>query len=1053
MSFATLVIGLGGTGVLSLRALKQLWKGLPPAERVPATFLAIDLDRSALEAGDDKGQLGYLDEDEFLYLDPRSIQDALRHLHRTHDDEPAWKNVLEWFPEKVKIPVSEVEANGASQLRVLGRLGFFLHDEAIARALRRKLHEVAGEVDPRRLSEEKRVIIVSSIAGGTGAGMLIDVAYLARRQMGRPRVYAYLLLPEVFQDVDGGGRILQNAYACIQELCHLKDQQIPIQARYFHLPPLDVPVNGEEPFARLFLCPSEGFCGTNPIRAASVRLAESILGQLQRTIQNATLAIVANTVSADPKEEQRRRRLHCFGTTGSQFVELMSLGRLDETVFDATVRALRDPDSLAALFDDQIAATSRQLAERLRGGSPPPAEAKPEPTAGTAEETPTAGEERQLVLSWRGRLERDARSARELLCETLTQKLDLLDETLRALRPADIEEAGKDVAKLGSLVLDDFNEASYDAKLELLREVGATTAATPGEKSRFDRLDERLRDEMRSHVGTAERSLAGGPLAKKAFFEKLLRDPALFRYSFPEGTGSEVKSAAERRDRWRRLWDDQGRVKWYQRRAPKHVIDALFLRRMVADLRAAMADPVFAAHLEAILRVRAVKELRTALERRLKEAQDELPGRAVWNSLPDAEVGAAPAIDSLPEPLRLRVQVLLRAKLPGLLDDAREMANEADPVVRRDRLLELVQSLLREDRELNRNHQVLGIKQEQVETRLREALVRVRQRVFERRTPNVLREGFALIMVPEGLVWSRRGTEVKTRQEDLFKFLAATASQILDSKVQVVSYQGSRIWIYAEDLFNPPDHIRNIDDYFHAYDASEFVELYHIDRRFLAHLEFRDIRTTARTRIATCGNEPAPGEPTCTCNIVALPPEVHTCPGCGKPIRSRCGNPRCAETDLHKKEGRYQKSCPSCGQFNHAAWWTCCRHGEIAEEIPIDKEHCPRCIEEHHRDPLAVPESKIGKRPDLRERLQCPNCRALHARDSRHPVFHLPHELFCFYRDGVNGHDRERFEKLAARAGLPDNVRCPRCRTLLIPVHVTGVHAAGCREEEPCKEA
>src|SRR5215218_5860852 len=139
MSIATLIIGLGGTGIQTLRALKRLYGELPPKERVPARFLGIDFDRSAVEAGDWNSKLVGLAEDEFLYLNPQSIQDALRNLDRAHGEQPAWENVLEWFPEQVKIPVSEVEANGASQMRVLGRLGFFLHDDAISRAIRGKL--------------------------------------------------------------------------------------------------------------------------------------------------------------------------------------------------------------------------------------------------------------------------------------------------------------------------------------------------------------------------------------------------------------------------------------------------------------------------------------------------------------------------------------------------------------------------------------------------------------------------------------------------------------------------------------------------------------------------------------------------------------------------------------------------------------------------------------------------------------------------------------------------------------------------------------------------
>lgn len=1039
MSIATLVVGLGGTGIQALRSLKRLYDDLPKRERVPVSFLGIDFDRSAVEVRDLNAKLAELEEDEFLYLEPGSIQEALRNLDRAQGEQPAWAKVLEWFPDRLKIPVSEVEANGASQMRVLGRLGFFLHDEAISRSIRRKLHELGGEVDPLRLSEEKRVILVSSIAGGTGAGMLIDIAYLVRRQLGRPKVFAYLLLPEVFQDVDSGGRIFQNAYACLQELCNLKDQQIPIQANYFHLPELDVPIHGEEPFSRLFLCPSEGFCGTDPIKDATARLAESIFGQLQKTIQLKTLSIVSNVASADPAQDQGRRRSHCFSTAGSQFLQLTPVEGLDAAVFDAVARAMKQPSFLADIYGKEIAAASRELSEILRGDEIPVAS-----RAQALEESPEKVDEdrdranRNLIRSWRRRIERDAALARDEICDDLKKQLNLIEEKLRSRRSEEVDAAVQRLGALGDFLLVDFGENNYEKKLGLLRnltsqEPGQDPAGT-GKTTLFDRLDRRLRDEIRSHVSTMEQALDDKPLKRKAFLEDLLEDKSLFHYSFPEKQSDEIKALNERAQN--RSSAKPRRRLWFMPR-PKVILGkVLFARRDLADLRTALADSVLRANVEAILRVRAIKDLNNTLEQRLGKAEEQLPGEKAWDRVPKAELAGPTKIDQLAPPLREKVRMLLHKQLPRLVEEAREIESEKDPEVLRNRLFELVRIQLREDRELGREQQVLEWDERGVKERLREALVRSRQRVFERRTPNILRKGFVLIMVPEGLVWPHG------RREELFKFLIASASQILDSQAQVVPYKGSRIWIYSEELFNPPDHIRNIEDYYQAYRSSEFIELYHIDRRFLKLREFRDIRTTTSTFVAVCGNA------NCAYNITNLPPESRTCPGCHRPIRSRCGNPGCPEHELHKHSRRHDKSCPACQRFNHAAWWTCCEHGEIPEEIPIDKELCPRCIEEHQRDPIAFPKSRISKRPDVRQAVFCPRCEDLHAKDRRHQKFRIPADLLCFYYDGVNGHDSEEFEAIASRHRLPDNVLCPNCRTLLIPVH----HAVGCgccAAEEP----
>jgi hypothetical protein len=301
--------------------------------------------------------------------------------------------------------------------------------------------------------------------------------------------------------------------------------------------------------------------------------------------------------------------------------------------------------------------------------------------------------------------------------------------------------------------------------------------------------------------------------------------------------------------------------------------------------------------------------------------------------------------------------------------------------------------------------------------------VRSRQQIFERRTPNPQRKGIALIMIPEGLIWP------KGSRKALRSFLEASASQVLASRVQVEDYKGSRIWIYYEDLFNPPEHIRHIDEYYRTYKTQQFKELFHIDRRFFDFPVFDEIVSRHTSITITCGN------PECRENISGIPRSQKICPGCQKMIRNRCGNEKCSENDLTSNPKGKEKTCPGCQGFNHSAWWCCPKHGKVAVEVPIDKDRCPTCIEEHQRDPIAWPEAKISVRPDLQETLTCHHCETLHAKNPQHQVFRIARDLQRFYLEGVNGHDREDFAKVAKKYKLPDNVRCPSCRTFLIPVH------------------
>src|SRR5262249_53524135 len=126
-----------------------------------------------------------------------------------------------------RIPRSQVTTG----VRALGRLAFADNYRSL---LRRLQLELETALEPQALAtaarqtglgvrcNRARVYVITGLAGGTGSGMFLDVAYTARallRQMGyeNPDVVSLLLLPPV----DGGRtRVLPlgNTYAALTEL-------------------------------------------------------------------------------------------------------------------------------------------------------------------------------------------------------------------------------------------------------------------------------------------------------------------------------------------------------------------------------------------------------------------------------------------------------------------------------------------------------------------------------------------------------------------------------------------------------------------------------------------------------------------------------------------------------------------------------------------------------------------------------------------------------------------------------------------------------------------
>lgn len=1027
MSIATLVIGLGGTGVLTLRALKRLYNTLPdgkngaPNERVPTAFLAFDFDRSAQISGDHLGRFEPLLDEEFFYLNPQKLQERLRNIDRGQNGGLAWESLLRWFPDraKIQIPTSEVEANGASQLRVLGRLGFFENDEVIERMLRAKLNQLGSEVDPSRLSEEKRVIIVSSIAGGTGAGMLIDMAYVARRQLLRPRVYAYVLLPEVFQDVDSGGRIYQNAYACIKELAYLKDQQIPFDADYERIAPIHLPIAGEEPFARIFLCSGDGFAGADSIKIATCQIAESILGQLQRTIQEKTLAIASNTLSADSQEEQKKRRTHCFSAVSSLTVDLRRVD-LQETVFDKVVELLRNEKELQSLYLDDLREVLAKIGQEIAPESaltPPPSGPKEE----TADEEDASPPEVERILDKWNDL---ASAAADQTAHRITGEIDALlqddDRLFLTESREELEERNRKLRELRELIFQQLTSEELTGEIPFLKESEAYRV--------FEKQIPRL---LKLELLNPESQLTTDQaLKRKALYSLLLSHVGRQLLYAPVTDSKDFQTIRESLTAQERELAGRRHHRFQSRRSETDLAEGIRIQRQL--LHAAVHDSAFVANLRRVLLVRVRQEIeRFLIDNREKVGQAFKVAQDVWTEGKYQTLETRKTLDNLGS-LSSEVLEFLRKDLPKLLDESRRLAQtEGSAEERRIALSHLLKKRLDRERDLQGSHYILDADAETAENNIREKLVRSRQRIFEKRTPNPQRKGIALVMVPQGLIWPTGNAAT------LRRFLEASASQILAVRAQVEDYEGSRIWIYYEDLFNPPEHVRNIDEYYRTYAAQEYKELFHIDRRFLENPVFKEVNSKRTSIVVTCGN------PGCRENISGLPRTERICPGCGKMIRSRCGNENCTENALDRHPEWRSKTCPVCDGFNYAAWWCCTKHGKVPVEVPIDKDRCPVCIEQHQKDPIDFPESRISVRPDLVDTRSCLHCEEIRKRNAKHEVFRIPKDLLPFYLNGVNGHDRYDFEmRIAPKYHLPDKHRCPHCRTVLIPVHHKGMTAS-----------
>jgi len=133
-------------------------------------------------------------------------------------------DILDWCPESPAF-LKESMIDGASEVRLKSRIAFL---DCTETEIIKELEGMINEVLDNNESSKIRIMIVSSIAGGTGSGMFIQVALWLRKFLkdSQISIRGIFLLPDVFintvEDVRKNkttqARHYCNAYAAIREL-------------------------------------------------------------------------------------------------------------------------------------------------------------------------------------------------------------------------------------------------------------------------------------------------------------------------------------------------------------------------------------------------------------------------------------------------------------------------------------------------------------------------------------------------------------------------------------------------------------------------------------------------------------------------------------------------------------------------------------------------------------------------------------------------------------------------------------------------------------------
>ncbi len=230
---ATLLIGLGGTGVHCIRTIKtQVYDRLIPdnpggvnPEYAHIRFIGVDSDNKSL-GGNFKGEsleeskradeILSLSVSEFLPIGNQNIRQILKNVNSLKKREE-----LSWL-EYDKISAVKLTDAGAGGIRQVGRL--LMMDKS--QDFMTKVEQELAKAKRGLKSPHINVHIFSGLSGGTGSGCFLDVCYMIRSVLDSQggNIYGYFFLPDVnldnipFSVKNVREYIPKNGYAAMQEL-------------------------------------------------------------------------------------------------------------------------------------------------------------------------------------------------------------------------------------------------------------------------------------------------------------------------------------------------------------------------------------------------------------------------------------------------------------------------------------------------------------------------------------------------------------------------------------------------------------------------------------------------------------------------------------------------------------------------------------------------------------------------------------------------------------------------------------------------------------------
>ncbi|MBD3181103.1 hypothetical protein GF312_02355 [Candidatus Poribacteria bacterium] len=264
MPRGTLVIGVGGAGRGVVNYLKKsLEQEYGSVSNAGVVLYCIDGPTNDQYVLPGDYQLDTSEDSMEFYQLRRSPVDAIRTIAQGNK----FAYIDDWLlqGDANRVPLTGIDpAAGMGGERVPGRVNMFLEVGDLEPELRRILTQARTYL-PRKSSStgddtpgtRVNIFLVGSQSGGTGSGLLLDIAHLINRSKGRDRLIGVFVLPNSFSSViSEPGNVVKRdakAFCGIREL-HRFMEPLPTRIRYSS----NVDVDTSQLFELCFLVDGQG---------------------------------------------------------------------------------------------------------------------------------------------------------------------------------------------------------------------------------------------------------------------------------------------------------------------------------------------------------------------------------------------------------------------------------------------------------------------------------------------------------------------------------------------------------------------------------------------------------------------------------------------------------------------------------------------------------------------------------------------------------------------------------------------------------------------------